>query len=240
MLQMKTTHVIFRSMNNPIQAPEPGDRKVGRPRRGTEAARITALMNAATRVFLRDGYGSASVDKVASEAGVSTRTIYERYRNKADLLAAVIGRLVDRLATVLATAELDRLEPRAALQRIGQTIYERARDPDSAALFRLVATEANRFPDLAARMRESDERCVDREVSAYLRQQISRGTLQLADPDRAAKIFLQMVFSLLHERWLFGGDQELEQREMNDHLQQVIDIFLLGAVPRGAAVRSIS
>ena len=99
-------------MNKPIQAPDAGDRKVGRPRRGTEAARTTALMNAATRVFLRDGYGSASVDKVATEAGVSTRTIYERYRNKADLLAAVIGRLVHRLAMVLATAELDRLEPR--------------------------------------------------------------------------------------------------------------------------------
>ena len=29
---------------------------------------------------------------VAAEAGVSTRTIYERYKNKADLLGAVIGR----------------------------------------------------------------------------------------------------------------------------------------------------
>jgi AcrR family transcriptional regulator len=227
-------------MNDPIRAPERADRKVGRPRRGTEEARITALMNAATRVFLRDGYGSASVDKVASEAGVSTRTIYERYRNKADLLVAVIGRLVDRLATVLATAELDRLDPRAALRWIGETIYERARDPDSAALFRLVATEANRFPDLAARMRESDERCVDREVAAYLRLQIRRGTLRLSDPDRAAKLFLQMVFSVLHERWLFGGDQELEQRDMHDHLQLVIDLFLLGAVPRSAAVGSIT
>jgi TetR/AcrR family transcriptional regulator, mexJK operon transcriptional repressor len=240
MLQLKTTPVIFKVMNSPHQAPKQPNHKVGRPRRGTEEARITALMNAATRVFLREGYGSASVDKVASEAGVSTRTIYERYRNKADLLVAVIGQLVDRLAMVLATAQLDRLEPRAALLWIGQTIYERARDPDSAALFRLVATEANRFPDLAARMRESDERCVDREVAAYLRQQLNRGTLRLADPDRAAKIFLQMVFSVLHERWLFGADHELEQREMDAHLQQVIDIFLLGAVPRSALVRSIT
>jgi hypothetical protein len=83
-------------------------------------------------------------------------------------------------------------------------------------------------------MRESDQRCVDLAVAAYLRTQIKRGTLRLADPDRAAKIFLQMVFSELHERWLFGGDQAFEQPAMNDHLRQVIDIFLLGAVPRGA------
>ena len=93
----------------PISLSEPSTNKVGRPRRGTETARIAALMGAATRVFLRDGYGMASIDKVASEAGVSTRTIYERFKNKADLLAAVITRLVDRdMATVLAITELDR------------------------------------------------------------------------------------------------------------------------------------
>ena len=77
---------------------------MGRPRRGTEAARTDALIAAATRVFLRDGYGRASIDKVAYEAGVSTRTIYERFKNKGDLLAAVITRLVERdMETVLAT-----------------------------------------------------------------------------------------------------------------------------------------
>ena len=67
--------------------------KRGRPRRGTEGARTAALIDAATRVFLREGYGLASIDKVAAEAGVSTRTIYERHKNKADLLGAVISRL---------------------------------------------------------------------------------------------------------------------------------------------------
>jgi AcrR family transcriptional regulator len=118
--------------------------KRGRPRRGTEPARTEALIHAATRVFLREGYGLASIDKVASEAGVSTRTIYERFRNKADLLGAVISRLVNRMSTVLATAELNRLTPRAALTVIAETITGRVREPDSAALFRIVAMEALR------------------------------------------------------------------------------------------------
>src|ERR1700687_30946 len=118
-------------MHDVAQAPEPPIAKLGRPRRGTESARTDALVSAATRVFLREGYGLASIDKVASEAGVSTRTIYERFRNKADLLAAVIIRLVDRdTATALATAELDRLDPKDALTVIAQTITSRARDPE--------------------------------------------------------------------------------------------------------------
>jgi TetR/AcrR family transcriptional repressor of mexJK operon len=214
------------------QLPEAVLPKRGRPRRGTEVARKATLINAATRVFLREGYGLASIDKVAAEAGVSTRTIYERYKNKADLLGAVISRLLDRVSTVLATADLNRLEPRAALLVIANTITGRARDPDAAALFRIVATEAHRFPELAAKMRENNKRCVDNVVANYLRAQVTRGELVLADPDRAATLFLQMICSELHESLLFGGEAAVALFDCKAHVEHVIDIFLLGAAPR--------
>jgi AcrR family transcriptional regulator len=209
-------------------------RKVGRPRRGTEGARIDALINAATRVFLRDGYGLASIDKVASEAGVSTRTIYERFKNKADLLVAVILRLANRMATGVASADLEGLEPPEALMLIARTITDRARDPDSAALFRIVATEAHRFPELALQLRENDKRCVDAALANYFRREIKRGTLVLADPDKAAALFLHMVFSELHDRWLFGPEAELTQLDLTSHLNYVVNLFLWGAAPRHA------
>jgi AcrR family transcriptional regulator len=220
-------------MHDLTQAPEPPMAKLGRPRRGTESARTDALIAAATRVFVREGYGLASIDKVASEAGVSTRTIYERFRNKADLLGAVITRLVDHdMETVLATAELDRLDPKDALTVIAQTMTSRARDPESVALFRIVATEAYRFPELAAKVRESSKRRWDRAVANYFRSQIKRGTLTLSDPDHAAVLFLQMICAELHERLLFGGAEAMVQHDFTPHLKQVIDIFLFGATPR--------
>jgi len=220
-------------MHDLTQAPEPPMTKLGRPRRGTESARTDALIAAATRVFVREGYGLASIDKVASEAGVSTRTIYERFRNKADLLGAVITRLVDHdMETVLATAELDRLDPKDALTVIAQTMTSRARDPESVALFRIVATEAYRFPELAAKVRESSKRRWDRAVANYFRSQIKRGTLTLTDPDHAAVLFLQMICAELHERLLFGGAEAMVQHDFTPHLKQVIDIFLFGATPR--------
>jgi AcrR family transcriptional regulator len=206
--------------------------KRGRPRRGTEVARTAALIDAATRVFLSEGYGLASIDKVAAEAGVSTRTIYERYKNKADLLGAVIRRLVDRMSAVLATADLNRLEPRAALAVIADTITDRARDPDAVALFRIVATEAHRFPELAAKMLENNKQCIDNVVAGYLRSQVARGALTLADPDRAARLFLQMICSELHESLLFGGEAAVARLDCKAHVEHVINIFLLGATPR--------
>jgi AcrR family transcriptional regulator len=208
--------------------------KVGRPRRGTELARNAALLDAATRVFLQEGYGLASMDKVAAEAGVSTRTIYERFKNKAELLGAVIGRLVDRMSIVLATADLDNLEPRAALTVIAETLTGRARDADCAALFRIVSTEAHRFPELAAKMRASDQRCLDHAVSSYFRGQVARGTLTLADPDRAATLFLQMVCAELRESLLFDSLEAMAKLDCKPHIDLVIDIFLHGATPRPA------
>jgi TetR/AcrR family transcriptional repressor of mexJK operon len=223
----------FSGMHDLAQAPEPPIAKLGRPRRGTEEARSDALFSAATRVFLREGYGLASIDKVASEAGVSTRTIYERFRNKADLLAGVITRLVDRdMATVPATAELDRLDPKDALTAIAQAITSRARDPESIALFRIVATEAYRFPELAAKMRDSSKRRWDSAVANYFRSQIKRGTLALADPDRAAVLFMQMICAELHDCLLFGSAEAMAQRDFMPHVKQVIDVFLFGATPR--------
>jgi len=223
----------FSLVSEPKQTAPPAAHRVGRPRRGTETARIDTLLGAATRVFLRDGYGAASIDKVAHEAGVSTRTIYERFRNKADLLAAVITRLVERdMATVLATEALDRMELREALMAIGETITGRACDPDAAALFRIVATEAQRFPALAAKMRGSTKAHVDNAIANYFRVQIRRGNLALSDPDRAAALFMQMVCAELHECLLFGSVEEMSKLDFTTHLNQVVEIFLNGAVPR--------
>ena len=211
----------------------PGPSRVGRPRRGTELARLDTLFAAATRVFLRDGYGLASIDKVASEAGVSTRTIYERFKNKADLLGAVITRLVEHdMASGLATADLERLELRPALLSIGRIIASRACDPASMALFRIVTTEAQRFPKLAAKMRGDAKERVDAAVAAYFRTQIRSGTLRLADPDKAATLFLQMVCAEVHECLLFGTTQDVATLDVSTHLEQVVDIFLNGTAPR--------
>jgi AcrR family transcriptional regulator len=191
------------------------------------------MISAATRVFLKDGYGSASIDKVAHEAGVSTRTIYERFKNKADLLSSVITRLVERDMVTLFGPELERMPTRQALLAIGEMVTGRACAPDAAALFRIVAVEAQRFPALAAKMREGTKARLDNAVSNYFRGQMLRGKLVLADPDRAASLFMQMVCSELHECLLFGSPDEMAKLNFAAHLQQVVDIFLNGAAPRG-------
>jgi AcrR family transcriptional regulator len=55
----------------------------------SEATR-SQLVEAASTLFVRDGYSSVSVRDIASTCGLTIGAIYSRFRNKADLLVAAI------------------------------------------------------------------------------------------------------------------------------------------------------
>src|SRR5689334_4962478 len=60
------------------------------PRRQTQAAATRrAVLEAAQRLFERDGYVQTTVDAIAVEAGVSQKTVYLAFTTKAGVLRAV-------------------------------------------------------------------------------------------------------------------------------------------------------
>ncbi len=214
--------------NSPIAAHRPD-----RPRRGTEPQHLDALLHAATKTFVKEGYGLASIDKIASEAGISTRTIYERFKKKADLMAAVVTRLIDRdMEIMFAADEQGAADPEAALTRIGRTLMSRLSDPDSAALFRIIATESQRFPELSAKVRELARARLDAALAAYMGRQMQRGAFVADDPERAASLFLQMIKSELQESLLFKSQESIRELDHATHVTRVVRLFLYGAAPR--------
>jgi len=226
-------------MDNALDSTLSTHAKPGRPRRGTEPERLDALIDAATRIFLQEGYGLASIDKIANEAGISTRTIYERFKNKGDLMAAVIHRLCERdMAAMFEHPDLDRLEPAAALTLIGDTVVSRFQDSDFAALFRIVATEAQRFPELAIKVRCNHRERFDAALSAYLRRQVARGVFMLDDPERAAGIFIQMILGEMKECLLFDPKDSFRTIDLHGHVARVVQLFLFGAVRRSEPATS--
>lgn len=48
------------------------------------------IVEAAARLFVRDGYGATSIGAIAEEAGVAAPTVYATLRSKANILRAVI------------------------------------------------------------------------------------------------------------------------------------------------------
>ena len=80
-----------------------------RPRRGERRLITRAqLLDAAERVFARDGLRGASVDTIALEAGYSTGAVYSNFKGKEDLFLTLIEERIDpRLANVYEAMEAE-------------------------------------------------------------------------------------------------------------------------------------
>ncbi|OYN99806.1 TetR/AcrR family transcriptional regulator [Enemella evansiae] len=158
-----------------------------------------ALLRGALRVFARDGYTRASIQTLAAEAGVSTRTIYNQYGNKEALFRAVIldsARQVAERESALADRLLGRItDLRADLIEFG--IAWATPDPASAdhfAMVRQVRAEQDHIdPEVLAAWQQAGPERVTGVVAGHLAAMAERGLLRIDDPDLAAVHLIQLT-----------------------------------------------
>lgn len=116
------------------------------------ARKRAAILEAAQDAFLRLGYDGASMEGIASAAGVSIMTLYRHAKRKEDLFAAVIANTCGHFSDDDEQAELEamlRMDLRQVLIEAGVTFQDKLASPRITALLRVVITEMERFPTLA-------------------------------------------------------------------------------------------
>jgi AcrR family transcriptional regulator len=109
-----------------------------------------AILEGAKIVFLRDGFGTATMDDVAAAAGVGKQTVYRHFGSKEALF---LGLVQSMCASAIAAAVPGRPTKRAIedeLRALGQLLASSLIAPDSLALYRAIVAEAGRLPVLGA------------------------------------------------------------------------------------------
>lgn len=122
----------------PMTLPESEDR----------AAKVQRILEAAVRVFARQGFHQSTVAQVAREAGVADGTIYNYFRNKDDILiqffAVRAAQVFARFRSAVGRGEnaLDKLRLllRAHLE-------EFQRDPDMAVVYETETHQSHRLAE---------------------------------------------------------------------------------------------
>ena len=86
------------------------------PRQERSRATVERIVSAGARVLERDGYGEASTNRIAREAGVSPGSLYQYFPDKHAIVTEVTQRLTSEFAVAIAPAlrEAAALEPGAA------------------------------------------------------------------------------------------------------------------------------
>lgn len=167
----------------------------GRPTREEAVRRDARLLDIATTLFMERGFDGTSIDAVAESAGVSKPTVYNRYKDKRDLFAAVLcSRIRLWLAPISAAAESQMKA--TGVESVEETLHQLSLDmlahsmtPDVAMLQRVVAAQAMRFPELATLAHEEGWLRAVRGVATLLRHFGRLGQIKADDPAVEATFF---------------------------------------------------
>lgn len=165
----------------------------GRPSRA-ESEQISArILNAAKTLFLHDGYEKTSMDAIAAELGISKRTLYSRFSNKADLFEAVVAEVLENNLSVVTAVDVSGKPLRQQLLVLAERFLAITVVPDIIALERVVIGESRQFPQLAELIYEHGGDRLLAPISAVLRNSDLMASVSEADVRRDAEIFLSIV-----------------------------------------------
>jgi AcrR family transcriptional regulator len=192
------------------------------------------ILQAAYRIFLDQGYGVASMDAIAREAGVSKATLYAHFTSKEELFTAMVGsacRVYEQLAAMSPPPD----DLRAALMEAGGTLLRFILNPDVVKVYRNVMAEAVRFPELGRMMYAAGPGQGKAHLAVFFAAATERGELAVDDPELAAEQFGAMILGHMKMRIELGIDLPSEER-IERGLRSGVDAFLRAYAAPAVAV----
>jgi TetR/AcrR family transcriptional regulator, mexJK operon transcriptional repressor len=178
------------------------------PRRAARKRR--AILDAATSVFLRQGYRGTSMDEIAALAGVSKQTVYKHFADKEHLFIEIVTSTVNEISDPVHDEVLnlrDSGDVESDLCDLARRQLARVMQPRLLELRRLVIGEASRFPELGRTFYERGPGRTIAALTAAFERLAARGVLRLEDPALAASHFNWLIMSApINQAMLLGPD----------------------------------
>lgn len=210
------------------------DAEAKRPRRTADAQRA-AILEAARDVFLEHGFAGASIDAVVERAGGSKATVYALFGNKQGLFGAVVAEGVEQIDAMIGKVPVcASLEE--SLRAIAQAYLRVVLDPKRVALFRLVAGESGRLPEIGDIFYRMGPQAGLKVTANFFRECAARQLLEVTDPDDLAASFIHATFGDLHFRAVCNPTRWPTKKEIERHIDFAVELFINGVrSPRGQA-----
>lgn len=190
------------------------------------AERRRAIIAAARRVFLRQGYGNTSMSAIAAAIGGSKTTLWSYFSNKNDLFDAVVDDLIAQYGEALRFPLPPDGDLRATLEAYGASVLTTITRPQVVALHRIITGEASRFPQLGAAMEEKAIRRAQGRLAEWLAGQIAAGRIRAVDPLLAARQFGALCQGGAFHSHLIGASPRPSPAAIAIEAAEVTDMFL--------------
>ena len=214
-------------------SPQPRSETAGVTR---SARKRSAILEAATAAFLRQGYLGTSMDEIAASAGVSKQTVYKHFADKERLFIEIVAGVADEAGDPLEGEVLELGEGRgleAGLVELARRQLASVMQPRLLQLRRLVIGEAGRFPELGRAFYEHGAGRAVATLAPAFERLAERGALEAEDPALAAAHFNWLVMSAPVNRAMLLGDEGIPSAaELDRYAEGGVRTFLAAYGPR--------
>jgi TetR/AcrR family transcriptional regulator, fatty acid metabolism regulator protein len=170
------------------------------------------ILDAAVKVFARQGFHTCRVSDIADEAGVAYGLVYHYFSSKEEILDTLFLERWDVMLAAIAEADATRLAPRDKLYAIASFIIDSYRhDPE---LMKVIIVEVTRAANTFGRTHLAKIRDAYEKIAAIVRRAQQEGQFRTEiTPEFAALAFYGLVEQVL-TGWIFDsvplGVQQLE------------------------------
>jgi TetR/AcrR family transcriptional repressor of mexJK operon len=224
-----------RAKSGPPEGTLPSEKRPPGPGRPKDLGKRAAILEAAKRLFVTQGFASTSMDQIAADAGVSKLTVYSHFGDKGALFAAAVQAHFDQQLPGSLFAAADAAPLRDGLLQIARAFFAMIMDPDAIAGHRIMCTPQVVETGMPQQAWDAGpQRLIDM-VADVLRHHVDTGELAIDNPAHAASQFLCLAKGDLHQRVIFGCQPPLAH-EVEAQLEGAVDMLLRAyGTDRGSA-----
>lgn len=179
------------------------------------------ILDAASFLFLANGYQNTSMDRVAEVANVTKQTVYRYFPSKVELFKAVLLRLSPEGREYT----FGHGDVREELEAFARAFVALHLTPERLGLFWLIISESAQVREIGETFFEAAPSVRYKNLAQYIAKK-----LHTNDPDKDAKIFSAM---LLYFRVgiLIGVTGTPDNTWIETHCSYVTELFLSGRKP---------
>lgn len=199
------------------------------PLSGRARERRRAILDAGRELFLERGYAGTSLAEVVARSGGSLATLYDLFGNKRGLFEAILREFADSVLGPLCLEGVPD-DPRRGLESIARRYLVSVLEPKVVAWWRTMCHEAPHVPELRELFLSETGGPIQRGIAEHLTRLARAGRLEIADPARAAGMFLELVRGHLHRRALGGDATAASPVEIDRQVRAAVDLFLHGCL----------
>ena len=172
------------------------------------------ILNVAKKLFTNYGFKKVSMDEIASEAGVTKKTVYTYFSSKEELLKYCIKEELQNMRKIIENVESKKLD---FMETVHQVIYNLLKYKKNCKFLKMLFKESE---ILKNEQLKENLKIVDKEIQNYIRKQlelaIQNDKIELQNIDITTFLIYKMYIALMID---WNEDyKKLDEKEIADNI----------------------